>query len=202
MAMNGITRIMEHTAAYRLWQAPFAESKLAPVFSHTDKAAIRRVLDVGCGPGTNTSHFARSDYLGIDINSSYIEYARTRYRRDFVTADVTTYSVAAGQSFDFVLINSFLHHVNTPDARRILEHLRTLLSKDGYIHILDLVLPDRRTLARLIAQWDRGEYPRPLEQWRTLFTEWFEPVVFEPYPLALGGVTLWNMVYFKGRARP
>ena len=200
--MKGMTRVMEHTAVYRLWQAPFAESKLAPVFRRTDKTAIRRVLDVGCGPGTNTSHFAHCDYLGIDINPRYIEYARERYKRHFVAADVTTYTVAAGEPFDFILVNSFFHHVSTPDARRILEHLRTLLTADGHIHVLDLVLPERLTVARLIAQSDRGEYPRPLEAWRTLFTEWFEPVVVEPYPLALGGVTLWNMVYFKGRARP
>ncbi len=200
--MKGMTRIMEHTAVYRLWQAPFAESKLAPVFSHTEKGAIRRVLDVGCGPGTNTNHFAHSDYLGIDINPRYIEHARARHKRNFVAADVTTYTVTAGEPFDFILVNSFLHHINTPDARRILEHLRTLLSKEGHIHILDLVLPDRPTLARLLARWDRGEHARPLEEWRTLLSEWFEPVVFEPYPLALGGVTLWNMVYFKGRARP
>jgi hypothetical protein len=35
-----------------------------------------------------------------------------------------------------------------------------------------------------------------------MFAESFEPVVFEPYPLGLAGVTLWNMVYFKGRRRP
>ena len=200
--MKGMTRIMEHTAAYRLWQAPFAESKFAPVFRYIDKAAIRRVLDVGCGPGTNTRHFAHCDYLGIDVNARYIEYARARYERRFVVADATTYTVPAEERFDFVLVNSFLHHVNTPDARRILEHLRALLVKDGHVHVLDLVLPDRLTVGRLLAQWDRGEYPRPLEEWRTLLTEWFEPVVFEPYPLTAAGVTLWNMVYFKGRARP
>ena len=28
---------------------------------------------------------------------------------------------------------------------------------------------------------------------------YYETVVFEPYPLTFGGVTLWNMVYFKGK---
>jgi hypothetical protein len=69
------------------------------------------------------------------------------------------------------------------------------------VHILDLVLPARPSVSRLLARADRGAYPRPLDQWRELFTTSFEPVVFEPYPLGAGGVTLWNMVYFKGRAR-
>src|SRR6185437_15919484 len=50
-------RLMEFTVAYRLWQAPFAERKLAPLWEHNDVARARRVLDVGCGPGTNTQHF-------------------------------------------------------------------------------------------------------------------------------------------------
>jgi hypothetical protein len=34
-----------------------------------------------------------------------------------------------------------------------------------------------------------------------LFSAALEPVVFEPYPLRGFGATLWNMVYFKGKAR-
>jgi hypothetical protein len=75
------------------------------------------------------------------------------------------------------------------------------LTDDGHVHILDLVLPIRPSVSRLLARADRGDYPRPLEQWRELFTAVFDPVVFEPYPLGAAGVTLWNMVYFKGRAR-
>ena len=74
-------RVMENTLAYRLWQAPFAEQKLAPLFAHNDLRAVRRVLDVGCGPGTNTPHFADADYLGIDFNAAYIDSARRRHGR-------------------------------------------------------------------------------------------------------------------------
>ena len=57
-------QVMENPHAYRLWQAPFAEPKFAPVLAHNDLSRVRRVLDVGCGPGTNTHHFAGADYLG------------------------------------------------------------------------------------------------------------------------------------------
>jgi SAM-dependent methyltransferase len=194
-------RLMEFTFAYRLWQAPFAERKLAPLWAHNDVSRARRVLDVGCGPGTNTHHFASADYLGLDFNPAYIESARKRHGREFVVADVTKYEVARDQRFDLILANSLFHHIDTANTRRILAHLATLLSDDGHIHIFDLVLPPEPSVARFVARMDRGDYPRPLEEWRTIFTEAFEPVVFEPYPLGAGGATLWNMVYFKGRAR-
>jgi SAM-dependent methyltransferase len=192
---------MENAFAYRVWQAPFAEKKLAPLYLHNDLARVRRVLDVGCGPGTNTAHFASADYLGIDINSAYIESARRRHGREFLVADVTKYDVVPEQRFDLILANSFFHHIDTPSVRRILAHLATLLSDDGSVHVFDLVLPERASISRLLARADRGEYPRALEVWRELFTSVFEPVVFEPYPLGAAGMTLWDMIYFKGRAR-
>jgi SAM-dependent methyltransferase len=192
---------MENPHAYRLWQAPFAELKFAPILAHNDLRRVRRVLDVACGPGTNAHHFAASGYLGIDSNVGCVQYARRRYKRDFLVADVTQYEVAPGERFDFILLNSFLHHVNTPAALRVLKHLRTLLADDGHVHILDLVLPESRSVACFLARIDRGKFPRTQKEWLELVTGVFEPAVFEPYRLTALGATLWNMVYFKGRAK-
>jgi SAM-dependent methyltransferase len=194
--------LLEQNVVYRLWQAPFASTKLAPVLAHNDIRQARRVLDVGCGPGTNTPLFAHADYLGIDINPDYIAHARKTFQRSFVVADATTYQVPPDQRFDFILLNSILHHIEDSAVRRILSHLRTLLTPDGHIHILDLILPVRPSIALLLARLDRGDYPRPLPEWRALFAENFDLVVFEPYPLKALAATLWNMVYCKGRAKP
>jgi len=192
---------LDHSLVYRLWQAPFAEQKFVPVLANNDLRRVRRVLDVGCGPGTNTQHFAQVDYLGIDFNQRYIESARRRHKRDFVVADVRDYRATPGEQFDFVLANSFLHHLNTEDVLGILSHLRSLLTEDGHVHALELVMPEERSIARLLAQWDRGDFARPAEEWRTIFSTHFEPVVLEFYPLTLMGTVLWNMVYFKGKPR-
>ena len=199
--MRAIDLIMENPRIYRLWQSPYAELKFAPILAHNDLSRVRRVLDVACGPGTNTHHFASADYLGIDLNEGCIDYARRRYKRNFLLADVTKYWVAPGERFDFILLNSFLHHVDTRDALRILKHLRTLLTDNGHVHILDHVLPERPSIARFLARIDRGKFPRPLEEWLELVTGVFEPAVFERYRLTALGATLWNQVYFKGRAK-
>ena len=194
-------RIMENTQAYRIWQAPFVEDKLAPILAHNDMAQVRQVLDIGCGPGTNAHWFEHSEYVGIDWNPSYIEYAQRHHKGTFILADVTRYTVTAGQNFDFIFVNSFFHHINTPDTQRILSHLSTLLTEDGHIHILDLVLPERRSIARFLARMDRGEFARSLDEWQEILSRVFEPVVFEPYTLNAFGATLWNMIYFKGRKK-
>jgi SAM-dependent methyltransferase len=195
------TQLLAHPRAYLFWQGKFAEQKLAPMYAHNDLSRARRVLDVGCGPGTNTRHFAAAAYLGVDVNPAYIEFARRRYGRDFLTADVCEYTAPPGEKYDFILVNSFLHHVDLASTQRILAHLSTLLTADGHVHIIEVAMPDRGALARQLARWDRGRYVRPLPEWKNIFSDAFEPAVFEPFWLTRLGVKLWNVAYFKGRAR-
>jgi SAM-dependent methyltransferase len=159
------------------------------------------VLDVGCGPGTNTRFFSDVGYLGLDVNERYVGHATRRFKRNFVVADVTSWSGPSGTPFDFILVNSLLHHLDDEAVRRLLAVLRGLLTGDGCIHVLELVRPERRSLARLLASLDRGPFSRSLAQWRTLCDELFTPIVFEPYSLRGCGVPLWNMVYIKARPK-
>jgi SAM-dependent methyltransferase len=201
VSLKRLAAVMEHPTAYRLWQSPFATAKFAPIFQHNDLSSVRRVLDVGCGPGTNTALFRHTDYVGLDINDSYTRTARRRFRREFVTADVCKYDAPEDARFDFILLNSLLHHIDTASVRRILSSLARQLTPDGHVHILDLVLPEARGLPRTLARNDRGDFPRPLADWRGIFTESFEAVVFEPYGVGRCGVTFFEMVYFKGKPR-
>ena len=194
-------RLLEQTAVYRMWQSPFVEQKFAPILAHNDVSRVRRVLDVGCGPGTNAGKFQHSDYSGIDFNESYIEYARQRYGRTFQVADVTKLTVSSGQRFDFILLNSLLHHLPTDGIESILNHLTSLLADDGAVHILELVLPPHASLARTLARWDRGKFARPLDVWQSIFEKFFKREIFQPYPVKALGMTAWSMVYFKGSAR-
>jgi ubiquinone/menaquinone biosynthesis C-methylase UbiE len=193
-----ITYLLEQPWVYRLWQAPFAERKFAPVLAHGDLGHVRRVLDVACGPGTNAHYFASASYVGMDVNRRYMVEAGRRNQRRFVVADAGRLPIGRAR-FDCVLVNSFLHHVDTPGVRAILHDLDRILSDDGHVHLLELVLPAAAGPARLLARLDRGKHPRPLETWRELFAAQFETEVFEAYALTFAGTPLWHMVYFKGR---
>ncbi|MBI4716716.1 MAG: methyltransferase domain-containing protein [Planctomycetes bacterium] len=198
--MSISNRLLEYPWVYRAWQRPFAEAKLRPVRRHNDLRSVRRVLDVGCGPGTNSRHFEHTDYCGIDINPAYIASAARRFRGTFIAADATTYCVPPDRRYDFVLINSFLHHLADGEVRALLANLWRVLSDAGYVHVLELVLPAHRGPARFLARHDRGRFARSVGCWSELLAERFRPVVFEPFSLRLCGITLWNMVYFKGAA--
>ena len=190
-----VDRLLESSAVYALWQSPFASQKFAPVALALAHRPATRVLDVGCGPGTNARWFADIDYVGLDINNDYLALARSRYKGSFIAADLETDDLSTLGSFDAILVNSVLHHLSDDTTRRVLSQLRLRLAPNGRIHVLELVLPPRPSPAWLLAKLDRGKYPRPLEQWRALLSEHFTVEEFRPYAL---GPRLWSMVYFQG----
>ena len=196
-----VESVLEQPAVYRLWQAWHADQKFAPVLKHNDLRHVRRVLDVGCGPGMNTALFSQADYLGIDINPKYIESARRRFDRKFLVADATTYSAPPDARFDFILVNSFLHHIDLPETRRVLANLATLLTEDGHLHSIEVVMPEKPGLARALARWDRGRFARPSAGRRKIFSEFLQPAVFEVFTVKGIGIARWEIVYFKGKAK-
>jgi len=204
--MSVLDFIMRQPLIYRLWMAPFAEQKFAPIAARNNMNDIRRVLDVACGPGTNAPHFSNADYLGIDLNPQYVQDAERRYgnhsgRRRFQRQDAATYVAPPHERFDFILVNSFLHHVDDSTAKGVLANLSRLLTEDGGVHIIDLILPHSLSVPRIVARCDRGKYPRPVEHWRAMFCEFFEIEQFVPFDVGAFGLPLWKLVYFKGRSR-
>lgn len=193
--------LMENTAAYRLWQLPWARKKFAPITANNNLATIRRVLDVGCGPGTNSGFLAHADYLGMDINPEYVDHARRKFRLRYLVADATTHQFAPEERFDFILLNSLLHHIDDGGVRALLGNLARQLAPGGQIHVIDLVLPEERSLARTLALADRGRHARSLERWREMFTEHFRETLWLPYGVGSFGLRLWNLIYFRGEAR-
>jgi SAM-dependent methyltransferase len=193
-----VDRMLECPAVYAAWQAPFAARKFAPVERRLERTNVRRVLDVGCGPGTNAHRFAGAEYVGVDINDHYLSIARSKYAGQFVQADLEHADLTALGTFDTILVNSFLHHLPDDAVGRVLGQLGHLLDPAGSVHMLELVMPDRPSRATLMAKLDRGRYARGLSAWRQLFEAQFDPIAFEPYHFGAG---LWAMVYFHGQVR-
>lgn len=199
---NGlIESVMKVPLAYRLWQAPFAAAKFAPVEASNDLSQVGSVLDIGCGPGTNAARFAHADYLGIDYESAYIERARARHPGRFICADAVEFTRETEQRFEIVLINSLLHHLDDDQTKELFAAGARVLAPGGQIHVLELVLPDRPSVARALARLDRGDFARSPGRWRELFVASFEQNLVHSYNVGVGGLALWRMIYLRGRPR-
>lgn len=99
------------------------------------KAAGLKVLEIGCGLGTDGAQFAKAgaDYTGVDLTEAAVELARKRFELfnlpgKFKTADAEKLEFADG-SFDLVYSHGVLHH--TPDTERAVKEIHRVLRPRG-----------------------------------------------------------------------
>jgi SAM-dependent methyltransferase len=129
-ASPGTRRFYELVEAHRYtkeWHIPGA----------ADFAGARglRVLEIGCGLGTDGAQFAEAgaDYTGVDLTEAAVELARKRFELfglsgKFQTADAENLDFAA-DSFDLVYSHGVLHH--TPETAKAIREIHRVLRPGG-----------------------------------------------------------------------
>lgn len=119
-------RVEEHRYA-KEWHIPAA----------ADFASARglKVLEIGCGLGTDGAQFAKAGaiYTGVDLTDAAVELARQRFELfelpgTFRTADAENLDFA-DESFDVVYSHGVLHH--TPDTERAVHEAHRVLRPGG-----------------------------------------------------------------------
>jgi len=105
-----------------------------------------KVLDVGCGPGSLLPYLPEVDYTGIDLNARHIEHARARYVGvgRFLVGDATRNLHGEAGTFDVVLMQALLHHMDDDQARGTLRRLCELLKPGGRLVTFDNVWLERQ----------------------------------------------------------
>jgi ubiquinone/menaquinone biosynthesis C-methylase UbiE len=94
-----------------------------------------KVLEIGCGLGTDGAQFAKAgaDYTGVDLTDAAVELARRHFaisglQGRFRTADAENLEFE-NESFDLVYSHGVLHH--TPDTTRAVHEIRRVLRPGG-----------------------------------------------------------------------
>jgi ubiquinone/menaquinone biosynthesis C-methylase UbiE len=94
-----------------------------------------KVLEIGCGLGTDGAQFAEAgaDYTGVDLTEAAVELARRRFELfnlpgSFQTADAENLSFP-NASFDLVYSHGVLHH--TPETEKAIQEIHRVLPPGG-----------------------------------------------------------------------
>jgi SAM-dependent methyltransferase len=103
----------------------------------------KRVLEIGCGIGTDAVNFVRggADYTGIDYSEASVNLARQRFQVLGLTdgqlevgdGEALPPSVAE-KKFDLVYSFGVIHH--TPSPRTVVENVRKVLKDDGEFRLM------------------------------------------------------------------
>jgi ubiquinone/menaquinone biosynthesis C-methylase UbiE len=129
-AEPGTRRFYELVEAHRYsseWHIPMAADFAS--------AGGLKVLEIGCGLGTDGAQFAEAgaDYTGVDLTDAAVELARKRFELfalpgKFQTADAENLDFA-DDSFDLVYSHGVLHH--TPDTKKAVREVYRVLRPGG-----------------------------------------------------------------------
>jgi ubiquinone/menaquinone biosynthesis C-methylase UbiE len=170
-----VERISDHPVLF-IWCRSLLENDFKAI-----RALVRRELrlgnglrslDLGCGPGAFADLFNGDDYVGVDLNRRYIDYAQRTRKGTFIVGDARRIDLPDDR-FDQVLIFGLLHHLSDEDARAVLSEVRRLLVPGGrLLAIEDIPAISRLNLiGHLIHSVENGEHIRPPEEYRRLYAE-------------------------------
>ena len=126
----GTREFFERVEAHR-----YAKEWHIPEAANFAAARGLRVLEIGCGLGTDGAQFALAgaNYIGVDLTEASVELARKKFELsglpgEFRVADAEKLDFAA-DSFDLVYSHGVLHH--TPDTKQSVSEIHRVLKPGG-----------------------------------------------------------------------
>jgi SAM-dependent methyltransferase len=113
-----------------------------PGFAEFDRWKGKRVLEVGCGLGTDATNFARAgaDYSAIELSEVSLELARKRFdvfglKGNFVHSKGEHLAEHfPAETFDLVYSFGVIHH--TPEPIEIIRQIRKVIKPGGELRLM------------------------------------------------------------------
>jgi SAM-dependent methyltransferase len=174
-------RLLEWPQLYRLTQrilAPGADEAIPQIIGHllTRLPRAHRMLDIGCGPASWLWRLGLHP-VGLDLSPAYM--AAVHHHGEPAIIASAAMLPFPDSTFDGVWSFGLLHHLPDDMARQAVREMLRVTCRQGYIVIVDAVLPDsawRQPLAWALRKLDRGGHVRCQQA--------FDAIL--PYPPAWG----------------
>jgi 2-polyprenyl-3-methyl-5-hydroxy-6-metoxy-1,4-benzoquinol methylase len=136
------------------------------------------VLDIGCGPADILESLNNLNYYGYDINESYINFARSKYKEKKPKLFCKKFSkkeLKKLPKFDVILLSGLIHHLNDQESKQLLILCKKILKKKGKLITIDpILIKNQNPIARLLVKLDRGLNVRNKNNYLKLFKKYFK----------------------------
>ncbi len=131
----------------------------------------KKVLDFGCGTGSNCFLCKPKNYLGIDISQKRINYAKysyPEYQFDIYNNDKIN---TADNSIDLILLIAVLHHIHSKHIEDIFKEFKRILKyPSGIVIVLEPCFLKKHLIRNYFMKlFDRGKYIMMKEEYLKLF---------------------------------
>ena len=187
---KGLHSILEIPVFYRLVQWLFYQKKAYDVwYGMVGNFKDKVVLDIGCGPGTETKYFKGSKkYIGVDISSIYIDEAKKNYPNagDFYCCSIEKIAELPIDNIDIITIKGVFHHLSSDIIQDFLKKIHHKINPEGRIITLDCAFEKNKLLSNFVVGLDRGMHVRSIPDYKSLLTDGYtldnESKVFQILP--------------------
>ncbi|MBX7136845.1 MAG: class I SAM-dependent methyltransferase [Oligoflexia bacterium] len=113
-----------------------------PGFAQFERWRGKRVLEIGCGIGTDAVNFARAgaDYTAVELSSESMKIAQQRFEvfglnGRFINANAESVATQLpGEKFDLVYSFGVIHH--TPQPAAVIDGVKQLLKPDSEFRLM------------------------------------------------------------------
>jgi len=132
------------------------------------------ILDIGCGTAEILKHLPTNvRYVGFDASADYIAHARQHYgtQGHFYQGLVTTETLESPGSYDLVLANGLLHHLEDEEVAVLATTAKLALRPNGRLITIDCAyIPNQNPIAKFLISKDRGQNVRSPEGYARFFS--------------------------------
>lgn len=131
-------------------------------FADFDRWKGKRVLEIGCGIGTDAVNFARAgaDYTGVDLSEESVKLCKKRFEVFGLHGRIREANAEeldllfAGEKFDLIYSFGVIHHAPRPE--RVVQCLPSLLADDGEVRAMLYAKNSWKNIL-INANWDQPE---------------------------------------------
>jgi SAM-dependent methyltransferase len=179
---SGLQRWLKIPFLYNLLQDAIGGNALRRRFiqTHVRANAGNKVIDIGCGPAQILPWLPDVEYLGLDVNPSYITSAKQRHGTNgtFVVGDTKSlWDDPRFRDADIVIGLGVLHHLDDEDAEHCIRFAHRALKPTGRFVCLDACwVSNQGFLSKYIMSQDRGQNVRTEPAYRRLAAKVFQNV--------------------------
>lgn len=179
---TGFRKVLSRPVFYDAFQQFVGANKQRELYIReyiqpTDQSCV---LDIGCGTGEILDFLPASvKYHGYDLSYEYIQAANERYGRrgHWHCASVSDMEVKEYGTFDIVMANGVLHHLEDREVRQLAAAASRALKPGGRFCSFDGCFIDgQNPIARYLISKDRGRNVREPEGYKALVDPYFATV--------------------------
>ena len=114
--------LLERPLVYNMWLSIHFTPRFAAIKEVIETRPQPRLLDLGCGTGLLKRYFPACDYVGVDTNSKYIDYARKKLHGQFIVGDILELDTRGiNTTFDYIILNGVLHHIDSATVAHLIK---------------------------------------------------------------------------------